>query len=663
MNIIKRYNEERTFKNMNLLYVWEYEIRNLEFSKGFNFSPEYDVKFSRDDCELQILKNEDYIKNFYAKNVYEFTAIVGSNGCGKTTLAMHLAKEFGTLNAFVKNPNFKDKEFIHVYKKGEELCVYYYLNDEVLKCSNAKTKCYDIKQLCNNPTEFSKKYNEHNITTVYVSNVFDASNLKYGNQIANSEMYGPNNNLFYSPVANMNTANLRQKNWYGSGTQGNGGMLISSISRYANCMSEEKQLDAFINYTAELFIRSYLNMPKNIKEKLDIFKEYQFGVHQFGSYLNLIERKRDEFDEVVEKIINKFEKFDVLNQTFFKQCFINVLCEAYLYFGIEKNKERSIVGSEIDKLLEKEEIEIDVDILKSIDKYACSLEDEFGEKIYKNSGWIQQLRESINVFEENKNSKVKTAEKNAPIKYLFVKENDDILKFLLKESNKEFSFFKRYFIFELTTISSGEYALTSLFSYIDDALSKNNKENILLIIDEIDAYLHPTWQQIILKNLIYYIEQRHRHKNFQIIFTTHSPIILSDITSDRLIKLKREKNCNKVDVISCEKLIFGANIERLFYDGFFMENGNIGEIAKEKIRSVLKYIKNKEDGNSDSSILEPMVKYIISNIGEPTVKNRLNQRLERLNEKQDYRNLNNLISKIGENKVIHILEKHIDNKE
>lgn len=662
MDIIKYYLANQEFKNMKLLYLWKPKVGNLEFNKGFNFSPEYNVKFSRDACELQIFKNEDYIKNFYSKNIYEVTAIVGSNGCGKTTLAMYLAKELGTLNSFVEIPNFKTKEFIHVYKKGEELHVYYYLNDEVLKCSNEKTQCYDIRKLSNS-VEFKEKYKAYNITTVYVSNVFDASNLKYGNQIANSEMYESNNNLFYSPVANINTSNLRKKNWYGSGTQGNVGRLISSISRYENCMSEGNQFSAVINYTAELFIRSYLNMPNTIKEKLDIFKEYKFGVHKFGSYLELIERKTDEFDEYVKKIINKFEKFDVVNQFFFKQCFINVLCEADLYFGIEKNKERSTVGRKIDKLLEKEEIEIDVDILKSIDAYACSLEDEFGKKNYINSGWIQQLRESINVFEKNKNSKVKTAERNAPIKHLFGEKNDDILKFFLEESEKNFSFFKRYFIFELITTSSGEYALTSIFSYIDDALSKKNKEDILLIIDEIDVYLHPTWQQIILKNLIYYIEQRHSDKNFQIIFTTHSPIILSDMTSDRVIKLKREIDCNKVDVISCEKLVFGANIERLFYDNFFMENGNIGEIAKEKIRSVLKYIKDKENGNSDSSILEPMAKYIISNIGEPTVKNKLNQRLERLNENQDYINLDSLISKIGKNEVIHILKKHIDNKE
>ena len=44
----------------------------------------------------------------------------------------------------------------------------------------------------------------------------------------------------------------------------------------------------------------------------------------------------------------------------------------------------------------------------------------------------------------------------------------------------------------------------------------------VILIDEIDMYLHPKWQRSIIANLI------HTFPNCQFILTTHSPIVISD---------------------------------------------------------------------------------------------------------------------------------------
>ena len=139
--------------------------------------------------------------------------------------------------------------------------------------------------------------------------------------------------------------------------------------------------------------------------------------------------------------------------------------------------------------------------------------------------------------------------------------------------------------------------------------------SILLIVDEIDAFLHPKWQQDILMCMTEWInrEKKFKKKKVQIILASHSPIILSDIPDDRVIYLK--KLCR---VVSKDNPTFGANISRLFYDSFFMDDGSIGAFSKGKIQAAADYIGNKECG-----VGKREAEYIIEIIGETFVKKKL----------------------------------------
>ncbi|RXJ82229.1 ATP-binding protein [Arcobacter sp. F2176] len=77
---------------MELVYLWVEDYKNIK-KQGFNFSPrfkcelkdEYDEKGKlKDNCELIIDKNEDYV-SIFPENI-NITAIVGENGSGKSNL-------------------------------------------------------------------------------------------------------------------------------------------------------------------------------------------------------------------------------------------------------------------------------------------------------------------------------------------------------------------------------------------------------------------------------------------------------------------------------------------------------------------------------------------------------------------------------------------------
>ena len=76
----------------------------------------------------------------------------------------------------------------------------------------------------------------------------------------------------------------------------------------------------------------------------------------------------------------------------------------------------------------------------------------------------------------------------------------------------------------------------------------------LLLIDEIDTYLHPKWQKSILRVLA------EKFPHTQIIVTTHSPLVASHLPVESKIVYIIEKN--KVIPINA---IFGKEVSSIFY--------------------------------------------------------------------------------------------------
>ena len=73
-----------------LIYLWINKDPHGCFQQeGFNFSPKYQVSYSRDSKELKI-DSIEAINVFQSSNIANVTAIIGENGTGKTTLLKYL---------------------------------------------------------------------------------------------------------------------------------------------------------------------------------------------------------------------------------------------------------------------------------------------------------------------------------------------------------------------------------------------------------------------------------------------------------------------------------------------------------------------------------------------------------------------------------------------
>ena len=89
-------------------------------------------------------------------------------------------------------------------------------------------------------------------------------------------------------------------------------------------------------------------------------------------------------------------------------------------------------------------------------------------------------------------------------------------------------------------------------------------------------------------------QQKLGDEEFQIVLTTHSPILLSDIPRDCINYLEKNAKTGKVLVSRNQPETFGTNIFELYRYAFFMSEGLVGDFACEKIMKLQEDIEKKE---------------------------------------------------------------------
>ena len=166
-------------------------------------------------------------------------------------------------------------------------------------------------------------------------------------------------------------------------------------------------------------------------------------------------------------------------------------------------------------------------------------------------------------------------------------------------------------------LSSGQEAFLFQFAQFYNVLKNGNniKKDIIILMDEGDTTMHPDWQKRYIKWYIDFFNKSFKDNNFHLIFTTHSPFLLSDIPKENIVFLN-----DKLSI----KQTFGANIHTLLSDSFFMEDGLMGEFAKSKIDEVIRLLNQDNLSKEDIKYCEQ----IISIIGEPIIKNQLQRVLD-----------------------------------
>lgn len=216
-----------------------------------------------------------------------------------------------------------------------------------------------------------------------------------------------------------------------------------------------------------------------------------------------------------------------------------------------------------------------------------------------------------------------------------------------------------------TGLSSGELGLLRSFSNLNYAkivlqrkgYPEGFKDNFLLLLDEVDLGLHPEWQRNWVHSALPIIERIFENTNLQLIITSHSPILLSDIYKENVIFLTKD---NDVSIDQEFEKTFGQNIYTLYKSSFFL-NKLMGEYAYKTIEDTVEYLsseiseKTLDKGNLYYELEENKknltAKKIIDSVGDIIIANQLKELFERafpkLDEESDLTKIDQLKNQIN----------------
>lgn len=149
-------------------------------------------------------------------------------------------------------------------------------------------------------------------------------------------------------------------------------------------------------------------------------------------------------------------------------------------------------------------------------------------------------------------------------------------------------------------MSTGELSYYGLFGRLYDAFvagmkGRIQKKDVLLFLDEAETSLHPEWQRQLVYNLIWFFESFASGCRVQLVFASHSPVLLSDVPIDNAVFMKRKSSadgCCECEVLRPDRGLFDntfcANIHDLYAHPFVLRNGFVGKFATEKVNALLR---------------------------------------------------------------------------
>lgn len=164
-------------------------------------------------------------------------------------------------------------------------------------------------------------------------------------------------------------------------------------------------------------------------------------------------------------------------------------------------------------------------------------------------------------------------------------------------------------------MSTGETNILKVMSYVKWLQMNPSQGSCQLVVDELESGMHLEWSRTLINFLVNYINEINRivGMNFQLIFTTHSPYMLSDIKPGNVIMLEKNQETGYSEGKVLQNT-FAKNIQEIMKENLI--DNIYGDFALAKINSMISRL-NGEEGDEEELLKE------IHLISEPILRNKL----------------------------------------
>lgn len=394
---------------------------------------------------------------------------------------------------------------------------------------------------------------------------------------------------FYDDTKNILYVNLQSK---GGGTIGYGTTLnqegLAMFIHSYLWLSDRKIISSVLSCSLDISpygLKDYTNsIPRGIKA---------IGFLIYKSIHNIF-YEEDEFIKKLlsESLLSKCEKYLKEDVSDYENYGFNLLLE------IVKELDKNEVKAETRKI-RKEYVESIISIVKVFRKFRY-----VSTKIEDDSEYILLKYSKMN-------------------RNLFKELNEKLTNYVISKERLNKTY---YYPLIVDTpnyhMSTGEGNLIEIFSQLYTYLSmhEESSEDIILLVDELESGMHLEWSrrliQILIDNLSEILEDEGKGRKIQLIFTTHSPYMLSDIKPGNVIMIEKNQETGYSEGKVLQNT-FAKNIQEIMKENLI--DNIYGDFALAKINSMIERLNGEEEheGNEEELLKE------IHLISEPILRNKL----------------------------------------
>ena len=309
--------------------------------------------------------------------------------------------------------------------------------------------------------------------------------------------------------------------------------------------------------------------------------------------------------DIPDKYLNDWE-----NREFFSCLILKIIvkiCKDFKYCLRDEEIERYFIDGNYLPLFDKIKTEIETEELKEFLNLLINFLNTLEQII--NNYEIKEYSDSM----ETRIVEIGYGEKNFDNRIEFEKLYLDYEKLEKNAIDLKYYGFRAIDEFYYN-MSTGEANILKVMSYVKWLQMNSFQGTCQLVVDELESGMHLEWSRTLINFLVNYINEINRigGMNFQLILTTHSPYMLSDIKPGNVIMLEKNQETGYSEGKVLQNT-FAKNIQEIMKENLI--DNIYGDFALAKIDSMISRL-NGEEG--DEELLKE-----IHLISEPILRNKL----------------------------------------